>query len=345
MSEFQRTPKKIKQCLRQNQTYHSNPQSKVTTKKSVENGRNVVRGDLGQLRAFKNNGKGGFNSNKNPDEIITQKENKPKWTGNKISDQLKLPFDISQGQEEIGNTEDMEIQEKVTPAFGQNFDFTGMNYRSNPNYETEKRLSKTLKNQIKLKKTQTQDESKSDFGTPKAARNIQSPKSTKTVSKNLGIGQRKVISKGALAEKRRYSGFPSISNIYPQLNINDEPENMNPRDMFEDEISQKSQQKKNKKSGFSIKIDEIKNEKKNSKMCVKKKLEEHKVPLDHQEDIKDFLDYQVLPKAMNLTIGLKKIIMLAKVFLEEPNFIILEENALDFDELDNSHFFNILKVK
>ena len=70
----------------------------------------------------------------------------------------------------------------------------------------------------------------------------------------------------------------------------------------------------------------------------------HKVSKRHRQNIEDFLDYKVLPRAGNLTIGLKKLIFLAKVFLEEPSFVIVEENALDFDELDNQFFFEVLKV-
>ena len=72
----------------------------------------------------------------------------------------------------------------------------------------------------------------------------------------------------------------------------------------------------------------------------------HKLEMSsaHKENIEDFLEYRVSPKAGNLTIGLKKMIMIARVFLEEPPFIILDENSIDFDELDNSFFFRVFKV-
>jgi ABC-type transport system involved in cytochrome c biogenesis ATPase subunit len=68
------------------------------------------------------------------------------------------------------------------------------------------------------------------------------------------------------------------------------------------------------------------------------------IPTQNKENIEDFLEYKINPKAGNLTIGLKKIIMIARVFLEEPPFIILDENSIDFDELDNSFFFKVFKV-
>ena len=74
-------------------------------------------------------------------------------------------------------------------------------------------------------------------------------------------------------------------------------------------------------------------------------ISEHFVGKMNEENIEDFLNYKVRPRAGNLTIGLKKLIFLAKVFLEEPDFIILEENALDFDELDNKFFFDVLRVR
>ena len=63
-----------------------------------------------------------------------------------------------------------------------------------------------------------------------------------------------------------------------------------------------------------------------------------------RQSIEEFLSYKVRPGAGNLTIGLKKLIFLARVFLEEPSFVILEENAIDFDELNNHFFFDVLKV-
>lgn len=73
-------------------------------------------------------------------------------------------------------------------------------------------------------------------------------------------------------------------------------------------------------------------------------IEKFKVSPSHRENIEDFLEYKVAAKAGNLTIGLKKIIMIARVFLEEPPIIILDENSIDFDELDNSFFFKVFKV-
>jgi len=83
----------------------------------------------------------------------------------------------------------------------------------------------------------------------------------------------------------------------------------------------------------------------NEEEITRKNIHLHKVSERNKENIEDFLEFKILPKAGNLTIGLKKIIKIARAFLTEPIILILEENALDFDELDNSFFFDILKVK
>ena len=74
-------------------------------------------------------------------------------------------------------------------------------------------------------------------------------------------------------------------------------------------------------------------------------IENHRVGIVNQQNIRDFLGFKVRPRATNLTIGLKKMISVARAFLEEPDFLVLEENSLDFDELDNHFFIDVLKVR
>lgn len=148
-------------------------------------------------------------------------------------------------------------------------------------------------------------------------------------------------------DKRRYSAKPRTSLKERQ----NEPENMNPDKAFShsNSIGRDGRQQKKRISTFSLrmkdeeprlgKIDEIPELK-----STKEQLKDHFVSPKNRENIEDFLDYKINSKAANLTIGLKKIIMLARIYLDEPNFIVLEENALHFDELDNSFIFNILKV-
>ena len=71
----------------------------------------------------------------------------------------------------------------------------------------------------------------------------------------------------------------------------------------------------------------------------------HEVHPINEENIKDFLSFEVQPRGTNLTIGLKRLISIAKAFMEEPNFLVLEENALEFDELGDHFFFDVFKVK
>ena len=80
-------------------------------------------------------------------------------------------------------------------------------------------------------------------------------------------------------------------------------------------------------------------------LITRAKIRDHKVSRENRVDILEFLAYKVRPGAGNLTIGLKKLISLARVFLEEPSFIILEENAIDFDEFNNQFFLDVLRVR
>lgn len=249
---------------------------------------------------------------------IMERDNKLRISLNNVSTPPPDPNSQRKGDDE-------------TPAFGQNFNFQKMN-----NFNSSERFSKTME------KERTPQPDVIDLRTDSDISGIKntSPKSTYTSQKKQGVKFTQNHLSPDLG-KRRHSAYPNPLPI--RIFSKKEPENINPGNIFKNDGSPSSRHR----SSIDDKSITLQSEfgDKNKPKILRENLQNHVVSTQNRENIEDFLEYEILPKAGNLTIGLKKIIMLAKAFLEEPNFIILEENALDFDELDNSYFFNILNVR
>lgn len=241
------------------------------------------------------------------------------------------------------------------PLFGEDFEIKSIKVK--PKTEPNERLVKTMKkeeeienlnfnNSIKSNKEESEGNSLKSF--------ITEDKNTSLLKINNNNNQIGQMFKPF--DKRRHSAFPSPQGFesikkVEKIEKND-IDDVDPVKVFELDMSPKRSTINSSNLENRVKID-LKNQiplrsdtlKSVDSFIKRDKLNTHIVSQTNRENIEDFLEYQVLPKAANLTIGLKKIIMLAKAFLEEPNFIVIEENAIDFDELDNSYFFNLIKVK